>query len=412
VLGVEAFRVEVERGSDGGIVLSGSVEASVGRLTLIGSGWHPTLFRSEAEALAGPFTFVHPRIVVTKSENSNLPIRLARAALLDDVLLHGQSSAPVEPATLAKKIAEWATAHLPEGTFAIRPRSLGTGLAGFSKSAIAQAAGHLIADNTHTVDLESPENEIVVILAGPEDPSNHPDPLANSPPAIVWGLRSTDWNRVGWGGRQPTERPFFQPVSLEPRLARLLISLGHRTDSEPTTVIDPFCGTGGIAIEAMLTDLTVLASDLDPRMVEGTKQNLEWASKELSGQSEVTWDVQEIGVEFTPDVWGRVSGSIFAFDPPYGRNAWKSDDGYQLFLKACSAALTIDDAGSLCTLLPTDPAIFSEDSDELPDPLVMGKPWSKIVDHMLERGWRVVFTAPVKVHRSLARLLVVAHPSH
>ena len=46
-----------------------------------------------------------------------------------------------------------------------------------------------------------------------------------------------------------------------------MISLGHRSDSEPTTVIDPFCGTGGIAIEAMLAGLNVLASDLDPKMV-------------------------------------------------------------------------------------------------------------------------------------------------
>ncbi len=424
------------------------MSAPEGGFTLIGSGWHPALFRSEAEALAGPVGFVHPRVVMTEAASADTENRLSRAALLDDILLHGQSSAPIETDILANQIAEWATAHLPTGTFAIRTRSLGTGLAGFSKSAIAQAAGGLIADNNHTVNLESPEHEIVVILAGPEDPPNHPDPLANSPPAIVWGLRHPTWTRTNWGGRQPMERPFFQPVSLEPRLARLLITLGHRSPhnsaeggiqgpGEPTTVIDPFCGTGGIAIEAMLAGLSVLASDLDPRMVSGTRQNLEWASEELCaadfggkelggadfggeelgggglcGNFPATWDVQEIGVGKTPDVWGRVSGSIFAFDPPYGRNAWKSDDGYELFLKACSAARTIDDAGSLCTLLPTDPAILNDDSDEPVDPLVMGKSWSKIADQMLERGWRVVLTAPVKVHRSLARLLVVAHPSH
>ena len=208
------------------------------------------------------------------------------------------------------------------------------------------------------------------------------------------------------------DRPFFQPVSLEPRLARLMISLGHRSDTEPTTVIDPFCGTGGIAIEAMLAGLNVLASDLDPKMVKGTKENLQWASEDLCSGYSATWDVQESGVGLTPDVWGKVGGAIFALDPPYGRNAWKSDDGYQLFLKACSAARTIDHSGSLCTLLPTDPAILKDNSDEPLDYLVMGKPWSKVVDEMLDRGWKVALTAPVKVHRSLARLLVVAHPSH
>ena len=91
-------------------------------------------------------------------------------------------------------------------------------------------------------------------------------------------LKQENWQRSGWGGRSPTDRPFFQPVSLEPRLARLMISLGHRSDSEPTTVIDPFCGTGGIAIEAMLAGLNVLASDLDPKMVKGTEENLQWVS--------------------------------------------------------------------------------------------------------------------------------------
>jgi tRNA (guanine10-N2)-dimethyltransferase len=150
-------------------------------------------------------------------------------------------------------------------------------IAGFSTSPIAQAAGHLIADNTHTVDLESPENEIVVILAGPEDPSNHPDTVGSNSPIAIWGLREVRWKRESYASRTPSERPFFQPVSLDPRQARLLISLAHRQSIEPTTVVDPFCGTGGIAIEAALQGMEALASDLDPRMVEGTLQNLEWA---------------------------------------------------------------------------------------------------------------------------------------
>ena len=409
VLSVEAFRVEVERGRDGGSQMSG--------LMLIGSGWHPALFRSEAEALAGPVGFIHPRIVITDSDDAILWNRLSRAALIDDVLSAAERTDVIEAPALIEQIANWASENLPAGSFAIRVRTLGTGISGFSRSAIAKDAGARITSESNPVDLESPEHEISVILAGPEDPSNHPDPLSNSPPAIVWGLSNQTWQKSTWGGRQPTDRPFFQPVSLEPRLARLLISLAHRPDFTPTTLIDPFCGTGGIAIEGLLAGLSVLASDLDPRMVKGTEANLVWAIEELCGGEvcgdfPATWDVQEISVDKTPDVWGRVGGAIFAFDPPYGRNAWKSDDGFQLFLKACSAARTIDGSGSLCTLLPTDPAIFNGDSDEPVDPLVMGKPWSEIANEMLERGWRVVLTAPVKVHRSLARLLVVAHPSH
>ncbi|MEC9477763.1 MAG: THUMP domain-containing protein [Candidatus Thermoplasmatota archaeon] len=404
MLTVEAFRVEVGREEAGGTDLSG--------LTLVGSGWHPALFRSEAEALVGPVGFVHPRVVITNSIDEEALNRLSRSALVDEVLCKAEHSEVIEPTRIIQRITDWASKHLPNGSFAVRVRVIGSGLAGFSRSAIAQGVGGELSSDSHPVDLENPENEIVVILAGPEDPPNHPDPLYLSPPMIIWGLKQENWQRSGWGGRSPMDRPFFQPVSLEPRLARLMISLGHRSDTEPTTVIDPFCGTGGIAIEAMLAGLNVLASDLDPKMVKGTKENLQWASEDLCSGYSATWDVQESGVGLTPDVWGKVGGAIFAFDPPYGRNAWKSDDGYQLFLKACSAARTIDHSGSLCTLLPTDPAILKDNSAEPLDYLVMGKPWSKVVDEMLDRGWKVALTAPVKVHRSLARLLVVAHPSH
>ena len=404
MLTVEAFRVEVGREEAGGTDLSG--------LTLVGSGWHPALFRSEAEALVGPVGFVHPRVVITNSIDEEALNRLSRSALVDEVLCKAEHSEVIEPTRIIQRITDWASKNLPNGSFAVRVRVIGSGLAGFSRSAIAQGVGGELSSDSHPVDLENPENEIVVILAGPEDPPNHPDPLYLSPPMIIWGLKQENWQRSGWGGRSPMDRPFFQPVSLEPRLARLMISLGHRSDTEPTTVIDPFCGTGGIAIEAMLAGLNVLASDLDPKMVKGTKENLQWASEDLCSGYSATWDVQESGVGLTPDVWGKVGGAIFAFDPPYGRNAWKSDDGYQLFLKACSAARTIDHSGSLCTLLPTDPAMLKDNSAEPLDYLVMGKPWSKVVDEMLDRGWKVALTAPVKVHRSLARLLVVAHPSH
>ena len=127
---------------------------------------------------------------------------------------------------------------------------------------------------------------------------------------IIWGLKQKNWQRSGWGAFS-YDRPFFQPVSLEPRLARLMISLGHRRfrtyDGD-----DPFCGTGGIAIEAMLAGLNVLASDLDPKMVKGTEENLQWVSEDLCSGYSATWDVQESGVGLTPDVWGKISGAIFA----------------------------------------------------------------------------------------------------
>jgi tRNA (guanine10-N2)-dimethyltransferase len=71
--------------------------------------------------------------------------------------------------------------------------------------------------------------------------------------------------------RKPQYRPYFHPSSLHPRIARALVNLG-RCRYE---VLDPFCGTGGILLEAGLMGLTVKGLDISEEMVSGTRQNLE-----------------------------------------------------------------------------------------------------------------------------------------
>jgi hypothetical protein len=68
---------------------------------------------------------------------------------------------------------------------------------------------------------------------------------------------------------------------LPPKLAQIIINLTVPavTGSEQARairVLDPFCGTGVILQEAMLMGYNVLGSDIDPRMVEYTKENLAW----------------------------------------------------------------------------------------------------------------------------------------
>lgn len=46
------------------------------------------------------------------------------------------------------------------------------------------------------------------------------------------------------------------------------------------TLLDPFCGTGVVLQEAMLMGYDVIGTDLDPRMVEYSKQNLDWLCKQ------------------------------------------------------------------------------------------------------------------------------------
>ena len=372
-------------------------------LTLIGSGWHSSLFRAEIKALTGPVEVIHPRVLYIPLTDSTLT-RLSRAALLDDVLclsarywVYSETSQE----DLIKTIAEWAQLNLPKGSFVVRARKLGTGIQGFSRSEIENEVGALITSDSNPVNLDNPENVISVVIAGPEDGPMHRDDIGQNSPIVTWGLRQPGWQRDSYAGRAPTDRPFFQPISLDPKQAKLMISLAHRRESETNTVVDPFCGTGGIAIEAALQGIVVLASDLDPRMVEGTQDNLEWAGTSAS--------VETCGVSDIASLWGSKSDCAFVFDPPYGRSSWKSGDGVELLLEALSAARDIDPNGSVCTMLPTGPEAL--DSFPEQDIDVMGIPWSELEVMIRGCGWEPVLSTPVKVHRSLARMVVVCHPA-
>lgn len=372
-------------------------------LTLIGSGWHPLLFRAEIKALTGPIEVIHPRVLYIPLTDSSLA-RLSRAALLDDVLCNTgrywvQSKGSVEH--LASKIADWARNNLPPGSFAVRARNLGTGISGFSRGSIEREAGALVMSDANPVDLEAPEHEISVVFAGPDDGPTHRDTVGPNSPIAVWGLREGSWKRESYAGRAPTDRPFFQPVSLDPRQARLLISLAHRQGVDSTTVVDPFCGTGGIVIEAALHGMEALASDLDPHMAEGTLQNLESAGVRAIVE---THEAAEIA-----SLWGSRSGCLFVFDPPYGRSSWKSGDSLKVLLSALTAAREVDPHGAVCTMLPTGPEAL--DSFPEQDVEVMGVPWSELGVLIRGCGWEPVLSVPVKVHRSLARMVVVCHPA-
>ena len=68
---------------------------------------------------------------------------------------------------------------------------------------------------------------------------------------------------------------------LPPKLAQIIVNLAT-ADADPKhggVILDPFCGTGVILQEASLMGFDLYGSDLDPRMVDYTKQNLQWLQK-------------------------------------------------------------------------------------------------------------------------------------
>lgn len=72
---------------------------------------------------------------------------------------------------------------------------------------------------------------------------------------------------------------------LPPKLAQMMLNLAKVGPG--MTVLDPFCGTGVVLIEAALKNAKLMGSDINPKMIEYTKANLEWLSKDYGASVDV-----------------------------------------------------------------------------------------------------------------------------
>ncbi len=79
---------------------------------------------------------------------------------------------------------------------------------------------------------------------------------------------------------------------LPPKLAQTIVNLavGPTPPSKEKLVLDPFCGTGVVLQEALLMGYAVYGSDLEPRMIDYTKENLLWLDKNAAYEDLQTAD--------------------------------------------------------------------------------------------------------------------------
>ena len=107
------------------------------------------------------------------------------------------------------------------------------------------------------VDLNSPNIEIRCLIT-------------NKNIYVSKNIFKTD--RTQFEKRKVQYRPFFSPISLHPKLSRAIINLSKVRRNE--ILLDPFCGTGGILIEAGILSIKIIGNDIDNKLVEGCKVNL------------------------------------------------------------------------------------------------------------------------------------------
>ncbi|MDI6645096.1 MAG: TIGR01177 family methyltransferase [Methanobacteriaceae archaeon] len=126
---------------------------------------------------------------------------------------------------------------------------------------------------------------------------------------ILIGIRKIKIDKKHFFNIKPHKRPFFYPGSMSPKLARCMVNLSRINEGD--IILDPFCGTGGILIEAGIIGARVLGVDIDEKMVNGTIKNLRKCK--ITNYNIVQGDARYIELD------GLVDSIVT--DPPYGISA-------------------------------------------------------------------------------------------
>ena len=200
--------------------------------------------------------------------------------------------------------------EIPEGSFAVRCKRFEGMMKDIDSQDVIRKLGASLS-RKNDVKLKDPEQEVFILMS---------DRIHVYLSEKVIDRNILETRKVG-------ERPYFSPISLHPRFARAAINLtGVKKGG---TVLDPFCGTGGIVIEAAFMGMKAIASDFDPEMIAGTQENMDFYDLELHD-----FDVSDISD--IHDRFGEVDAIVC--DPPYGRSTCTGgEDIESIYARAMTA---------------------------------------------------------------------------
>lgn len=345
---------------------------------------------AEAEALGFQTDVRHGRLALGH-RTDDLGVAAGIYAVLDGGGVHAWTS---NEAFVASVVERW---EPPKGRVCVRVERLGGRMKDSSTQTIARSLGRHLSDMACVIDLDRPEHVLRVVL----DATSH---------HVGWGWDVPRSTREGVGARRAGERPFFRPVSLDPYLARTAVNLAN--GSRGGVLLDAMTGTGGFLIEGALTGQETVGMDLDPMMVDGASENLEWAMDGRAHRGTVVLgDATSLATSLPASARGRITGLVL--DPPYGRNSHGSHGPWELLARVLdSTASEVSTQGAgCCLILPIAPITTA--GDGVVDASTMVEPlhgaWSDVLDLFEASAWSLRPERwSVRVHGSLARLILHA----
>ena len=191
------------------------------------------------------------------------------------------------------------------------------------------------------------------------------------------GRKIAEISRSAFEHRRVHHRPFFSPISLHPKLARGLVNLSRIKAGKK--LLDPFCGTGGILIEAGMVGAYVFGNDIEDKMIEGCMNTLHH------------FGIQNFRL-MVGDV-AKVAGSVskvdaIVTDMPYGKSTTTRGESLEkLYRRAFSA---------FSSLLKDDGVVVAGGS-------------LSSVGEIAGEFLTVDKVYPIRVHRSLTRYFICGH---
>ena len=179
---------------------------------------------------------------------------------------------------------------------------------------------------------ENPETKVIIMVDGKKAWCGIERPLA----------------RAHFEERRDPYRPEPHPTTLHPKLARCMVNL---TGIEKGKIVDPFCGAGGILIEAGLMGLRAEGMDLYAAMVEKAKKNLDFYHIKnfhmrnvdaLKLKGPVDYVVSDVPYGLNTSLWAEKDGAPVRISLPKGRQAQRLKrilEFYLTFLGSLKKAL-------------------------------------------------------------------------
>jgi len=359
-------------------------------------GWHPALAQAEVRALFPDrdiLAFPSSRLMQCQLNEEDIQ-NVSISSGIEAVFKNGENHLFTDVESIRLNIKSHLELHPPNNeTCAVVAWKHGRGIEGVSRSTFAGRIGGVLSAMDAKIDLEHPKRRFGILLD-------------EGSCSVTFGwLEGTGPKGDVSVERRASQRPFFKPVSLEPRLARLAVNLASGPLQKGAT-LDPMTGTGGFAIEAALSGRDVIALDLDTEMIAGAKKNLEWSGSTAS----VFFQGDATDVKASIPIDGPQLFSGIVLDPPYGRNSQGSLEHEELLRQTLRSCSTVVEDGSLVLILPSEARELCLDNALRPEqrPQLIHFEWSELEHLLLDCNWRYEDAWYVFVHGSLGRVVIYA----